>query len=130
MAPFHTRLHWQHAGISLLMLSLRKERALYRPCCAAPAVRIACRVSSGRGTSLPHTSPWPCRHRATRLCIEAVQSLMKACDGDLQFEGPGWNSCTVDLIRLAKAHSVLVLHQTFMDSVANLQGQVSPVATG
>ena len=65
-----------------------------------------------------------CRHRATRLCIEAVQSLMRACNGDLQFEGPGWNSCTVDLIRLAKAHSVLVLHQTFVDSVAQLQSKV------
>ena len=65
-----------------------------------------------------------CRHRATRLCIEAVQSLMRACSGDLQFEGPGWNSCTVDLIRLAKAHSMLVLHQTFVDSVAQLQSKV------
>lgn len=65
------------------------------------------------------------RHRATRLCIEAAQSLMKACGGDLQFEGPGWNSCTVDMIRVAKAHSMLVLHQTFADAVEKLQRAVS-----
>ena len=79
------------------------------------------------GVKLPTDDHVPaplCRHRATRLCIEAVQSLMRACNGDLQFEGPGWNSCTVDLIRLAKAHSVLVLHQTFVDSVAQLQSKV------
>ena len=67
-----------------------------------------------------------CRHRATRLCIEAAQNLMKACGGDLQFEGPGWNSCTVDMIRVAKAHSMLVLHQTFVDAVDKLQRAVSP----
>ena len=69
-----------------------------------------------------------CRHRATRLCIEAAQSLMKACGGDLQFEGPGWNSCTVDMIRVAKAHSMLVLQQTFSDAVDKLQRAVSPQA--
>lgn len=66
------------------------------------------------------------RHRATRLCIEAAQNLMKACGGDLQFEGPGWNSCTVDMIRVAKAHSQLVLHQTFVEAVAKLQRSVCP----
>ena len=50
---------------------------------------------------------------------------MKACRGDLQFEGPGWNSCTVDMIRVAKAHSMLVLHQTFADAVDKLQRAVS-----
>lgn len=50
---------------------------------------------------------------------------MKACGGDLHFEGPGWNSCTVDMIRVAKAHSMLVLHQTFVDAVDKLQRAVS-----
>ena len=50
---------------------------------------------------------------------------MKACGGDLQFEGPGWNSCTVDMIRVAKAHSMLVLQQTFADAVDKLQRAVS-----
>lgn len=66
-----------------------------------------------------------CRHRATRLCIEAAQNLMKACGGDLQFEGPGWNSCTVDMIRVTKAHAQLILHQTFVDAVDKLQRAVS-----
>lgn len=50
---------------------------------------------------------------------------MTACGGDLQFEGPGWNSCTVDMIRVAKAHSMLVLHQNFVDAVDKLQRAVS-----
>ena len=53
---------------------------------------------------------------------------MKACGGDLHFEGPGWNSCTVDMIRVAKAHSMLVLHQTFVDAVDKLQRAVSTVS--
>ncbi len=55
---------------------------------------------------------------------------MKACGGDLQFEGPGWNSCTVDMIRVAKAHSMLVLQQTFADAVDKLQRAVSSHLTG
>ena len=50
---------------------------------------------------------------------------MKACGGDLQFEGPGWNSCTVDMIRVTKAHAQLILHQTFVDAVDKLQRAVS-----
>ncbi len=83
---------------------------------------IFCRRAAARLRT--DTRSVSCRHRATRLCIEAAQNLMKACGGDLQFEGPGWNSCTVDMIRVAKAHSMLVLHQTFADAVEKLQRAV------
>ena len=59
-----------------------------------------------------------CRHRATRLCVEATCTLAEASGGSVVFEGRPWNSNTVDLIRLARAHCLLVLHSTFADSVA------------
>ncbi|KAK9824680.1 hypothetical protein WJX72_012328 [[Myrmecia] bisecta] len=67
------------------------------------------------------------RHRATRLCIVAVQALQAEGGGKLAFEGPAWNACTVDMIRLARAHSLLVLYSNFADSVKQLasQGAVS-----
>ena len=40
------------------------------------------------------------------------------------FEGQPWNSNTVDLIRLARSHCLLVLHSTFADSVAQLAAEV------
>lgn len=90
-------------------------------------MKSKCEADSAKQWRDPAIQLAALRHRATRLCIEAAQNLMKACGGDLQFEGPGWNSCTVDMIRVAKAHSQLVLHQTFVDAVAKLQrnGQMS-----
>ncbi len=41
------------------------------------------------------------------------------------FEGRPWNSNTVDLIRLARSHCLLVLHSTFADSVAQLAAEVT-----
>jgi len=97
---------------------------------AKAEMRARCQVHNAKDWRDPEVQLAAFRHRATRLCIEAVQALQRACGGELQFEGPGWNSCTVDMIRLAKAHSLLVLHYTFTSSVANLvkQGGVSQSA--
>ena len=65
-----------------------------------------------------------CRHRATRLCVEATRALAEASGGSVVFEGRPWNSNTVDLIRLARAHCLLVLHSTFADSVAKMAAEV------
>ncbi|KAL3130658.1 hypothetical protein ABBQ38_008049 [Trebouxia sp. C0009 RCD-2024] len=88
---------------------------------AKAEMKNRCEVSKAKQWREPDMQLAALRHRATRLCIEAAQSLMTACGGDLQFEGPGWNSCTVDMIRVAKAHSMLVLHQNFVDAVDKLQ---------
>lgn len=65
-----------------------------------------------------------CRHRATRLCVAATRTLAEASGGEVVFEGRPWNSNTVDLIRLARAHCLLVLHSTFADSVAQMAAEV------
>lgn len=67
----------------------------------------------------------PCRHRATRLCVLAATKLRAAGQGTLQFVGPPWNDNTVDFIRLARAHSALILLQTFAVTVADAQAKVS-----
>ncbi len=56
--------------------------------------------------------------------MAATQALADASGGDVVFEGHPWNSNTVDLIRLARAHCLLVLHSTFADSVAQLAAEV------
>ena len=58
--------------------------------------------------------------------MAATQALAEASGGEVVFEGQPWNSNTVDLIRLARAHCLLVLHSTFADSVAQLAAQVAP----
>ena len=40
------------------------------------------------------------------------------------FEGRPWNSNTVDLIRLARSHCLLVLHSTFAGSIAQMAAEV------
>ena len=65
-----------------------------------------------------------CRHRATRLCVETPRTLAEASGGSVGFDGRPWNSNTVDLIRLARAHCLLVLHSTFADSVAKMAAEV------
>lgn len=72
---------------------------------------------------------WGDRHRAARLCAGATQLLAAAGDGQVVFEGPAWNSNTVDLIRLARAHCFFVLHRTFADSVQRLSNEVMPLLT-
>ena len=64
------------------------------------------------------------RHRAARLCVEATEQLAAASGGAPAFEGPAWNGNTVDLIRLARAHCLFVLHHTFADSVQRLSDEV------
>ena len=58
--------------------------------------------------------------------MAATQALAEASGGEVVFEGQPWNSNTVDLIRLARSHCLLVLHSTFADSVAQLAAQVLP----
>ena len=65
------------------------------------------------------------RHRSARLCVAATELLAAAGGGQVAFEGPAWNSNTVDLIRLARAHCFFVLHSTFADSVQRLSDEVS-----
>ena len=69
------------------------------------------------------------RHRAARLCVEATERLAAASGGKPVFEGPPWNSNTVDLIRLARAHCQLVLHRTFADYMRRLGDEVCGCCT-
>ena len=70
------------------------------------------------------------RHRASRLALEAATTLAEAGGGrNLQFEGPAWNSSTVDLIRLAKAHGYLVLVQNFFAHVDGLRQKARDAPT-
>ena len=73
--------------------------------------------------------PWHgvCRHRAARLCAAGAKKLHAAGQGQIHFDGPAWNSNTVDTIRIAKAHSMYVLHKTFHEAVARLQVQILAV---
>ncbi|GAB4820390.1 hypothetical protein N2152v2_007436 [Parachlorella kessleri] len=76
-----------------------------------------CMVGSSEDWRSPAHQLAALKHVATRLAVQAVQVLMKAAGGKLAFEGEPWNSSSVDLIRLAKAHCVLVMHQTFVEAV-------------
>lgn len=71
----------------------------------------------------PHIVLAALRHRAVRLVVDAADRLRQLGNGHLTFEGPAWNSCTVDLIRAAKAHCAVVLQQTFVDYVARAEGK-------
>eukprot|EP00884_Botryococcus_braunii_P015671 jgi/Botrbrau1/2788/Bobra.0125s0001.1 len=68
------------------------------------------------------------RHRAAALVVQATQTLSGNGNGKIVFEGAPWNNSTVDLIRAARGHCDLVLHSTFISSVANLkaEGSLSP----
>ena len=61
--------------------------------------------------------------------MEATRTLAEASGGSVVFEGRPWNSNTVDLIRLARAHCLLVLHSTFADSVAKMAAEVRACIT-
>ncbi|KAG2435906.1 hypothetical protein HXX76_007101 [Chlamydomonas incerta] len=69
----------------------------------------------------PEVAAAALRHAAARSCATAAETLAAASGGRLVFEGAPWNSNTVDSIRAAKAHCSLVLHATFLDSVARLE---------
>ncbi|KAK9847424.1 hypothetical protein WJX84_002360 [Apatococcus fuscideae] len=61
------------------------------------------------------------RHRAARLAVEGHELLIHRGNGTLHFEGPAWNGSTVHLIHMARAHSQLVLHQTFTQAAQEAQ---------
>ncbi|KAG2488798.1 hypothetical protein HYH03_012598 [Edaphochlamys debaryana] len=64
------------------------------------------------------------RHVATRAVAAAEATLRRASGArGLVFEGAPWNENTIDFIRSAKAHCALVLHATFLEGVARLEGQ-------
>eukprot|EP00878_Enallax_costatus_P005125 GHUV01005387.1.p1 GENE.GHUV01005387.1~~GHUV01005387.1.p1 ORF type:complete len:651 (+),score=176.60 GHUV01005387.1:188-2140(+) len=69
------------------------------------------------------------RHRAAHLTVKGAQLLQqKSGGGQLKFEGQAWNSCTVAQIALAKAHTEMVLLQTFMETLqqARAEGSLAP----
>uniref|UniRef100_A0A383WBN6 Acyl-coenzyme A oxidase n=2 Tax=Tetradesmus obliquus TaxID=3088 RepID=A0A383WBN6_TETOB len=71
------------------------------------------------------------RHRAARLAVSGAATLQAASSGaraPLKFEGPAWNSSTVSQIAMAKAHTEMVLLQTFMDTLQQARdaGSLSP----
>lgn len=80
-------------------------------------------VASGEEWRQPSVLIAALRHRATRLCVLAATKLRAAGQGTLQFVGPPWNDNTVDFIRLARAHSALILLQTFAVTVADAQAK-------
>lgn len=73
------------------------------------------------------------RWRAGSLVRGAAATLAAACGGpnaQLSFEGPPWNSSTVELIRAAKAHCEFVLHSNFVEALdqAGASRELSPPA--
>lgn len=97
---------------------------------ATAKLQQRCAVQFPRDWLDPAVQSAAFRHRATRLCVAATRTLAEASGGEVVFEGRPWNSNTVDLIRLARAHCLLVLHSTFADSVAQMaaEGSVAPPA--
>lgn len=78
-----------------------------------------------------HTLP-ALRHAAARLALVAADALRRAGGGELVFEGEPWNETTVDLIRVARAHCSLAMHQTFVAAVedaATKGGLSAPAAS-
>lgn len=67
---------------------------------------------------------WWSRHRASSLVLQAAETLQRAGNGRVEFEGVAWNSNTVALIRAARGHLQLVLFQTFARSVETLGSEV------
>lgn len=65
---------------------------------------------------------------AAQLTAQAAQVLLRAAGGRVAFDGDAWNASTVDLIRAAKAHIALYLHQNFVDCVEAAAGQRSITA--
>lgn len=60
-----------------------------------------------------------------RLAGLAVAALAAAGGGRLTFEGPAWNGTSLELIKLAKAHCAVILHQTFVESVNQAAASLS-----
>lgn len=91
-----------------------------------------CSVSSTRDWSLPEHSLSALRYVASRLAVLAVQTLKDAAgvsdDRDVPVEGDPWNASTVDLIRAARAHCSLYLHQSFIESIVDAEKLLSKSA--
>ncbi|KAK9833196.1 hypothetical protein WJX74_009804 [Apatococcus lobatus] len=85
-----------------------------------------CKVASAMDWRVTDVLVMALRHRAARLAFEGHDLLHKRGKGTLHFEGPAWNGMTVHLIRMARAHSQLVLLMTFAEAVQ--QAQVEPTA--
>ncbi|KAL6782117.1 ACX1 [Auxenochlorella protothecoides x Auxenochlorella symbiontica] len=66
---------------------------------------------------------------ARHLAVQAAAVLRAAAGGELVFEGEPWNGTNVDLIRLAKAHSALLLHRNFLEAVEAAAGELKPATT-
>ncbi|BDA40509.1 Peroxisomal acyl-coenzyme A oxidase 1 [Coccomyxa sp. Obi] len=97
---------------------------------AEAELRQRCPVTCSRDWLDPAMQSAAFRHRSARLCVAATELLASAGGGQVAFEGPAWNSNTVDLIRLARAHCFFVLHSTFADSVQRLSDEGTlPAAT-
>lgn len=60
------------------------------------------------------------KHLASRLTLNAVESIMAANGGNLAMDGPVWDSNTVASIQAAKAHTLLVLFLCNVESIAAL----------
>ncbi|GLI67460.1 hypothetical protein VaNZ11_011657 [Volvox africanus] len=68
------------------------------------------------------------RHTAARGVVTAAETLTAATGGKgLVFEGHAWNQNTVESIRAAKAHCTYILHQTFVQSVDQLEAATASV---
>jgi acyl-CoA oxidase len=76
-----------------------------------------CRVARSEEWRDPESALAGLRHVAARLALLAMESLRMAGGGKPSVEGAPWNATTVDLIRAARAHCCLNLHQTFVEGV-------------
>eukprot|EP00887_Chlorella_sp_A99_P006224 scaffold3.g6224.t1 len=85
---------------------------------AARGARRPCPVGLGDDWAEPGVQVEALEHVAGRLTSLATEALARAGGGRLVFEGAPWNGTTVDLIRCARAHCVLCLHKTFVESAA------------
>ncbi|GAX78870.1 hypothetical protein CEUSTIGMA_g6309.t1 [Chlamydomonas eustigma] len=69
------------------------------------------------------------RHLATRLLANGFRELMVAGKGKLVTDGPAWNANTVMMVRLVKAHCLLVLFTNMMGYIAQLEVKKAVGAT-
>lgn len=98
---------------------------------AAQPGSVKCGVGSADDWMDLDTQVAALRQRALSRCRAATATLLAACPGGrLVFEGEPWNGSTVELIRAARAHCLLVLHANFVDALraAGQQQQLSVAA--
>lgn len=85
-------------------------------------------VSCPQDWRVPRHAVAALRSATARLALVAERALRQAGNGAIVFEGAPWNNTTSELIRVARAHSCLVVHQTLVESVdaAAASGLLSP----